>query len=567
MTQSQTKKVKLHYFCIAAVLFGLFVYACLPTGIVPLDDDFGYLRSVVSTIQHGRPWTDDWLEPWTASFSSISAAIYWVTGNFYGATYGLLAFLSAISFVICSLLLRMRGTGLPQALFFAAILLTFPTVFWKTIQYTSMALYIPCLLGAIWSCLNRRWWIFFVIWSLAIAARQSAIAWIMIPLTVAVQNFWREKRSLHTPDFWQPIFVAILGGLMFLMLNVWMNKTHAQTVVTDHLFECGSMKGMLSVSVIGLGVYLVAMGLGFLIERLNCLVLIGGHKTRPPAQFTGIAIVVVALCSVDLRSLVNWEHLTMSGATGYWYLKFLVLASGVGWIFRRGIIYAEFAVCAIAVLLAVSLRAAVWDYYFLDLAVLGFFGGSLQFEVTVKPSASPQWMRWAARLGLVSVVIANGLLVLDFKAWVDRGTALCFVSEKALREGRLKPEELSFAPFGFAAWHLYPYYIENEGRTSSQIDGFNAFYLRPDVMQVGQGYSHILHILPRFRHVPPADRHNLIAEWHTRFLWFFDAEYFILRFKTETESAAKVSLQSSYHLEPFPLNEAEWKQLILRAYP
>ena len=159
---------------------------------------------------------------------------------------------------------------------------------------------------------------------------------------------------------------------------------------------------------------------------------------------------------------------------------------------------------------------------------------------------------------------ANGLLVLDFKAGVDRSYALCRLSERAMREGRLLPAELSFAPFGFRAWHLYSHYIRHEGKGSANIAGFDC-YLRPGAVEVGQGYSRLLHLLPRFRHEPPADRHNLIAGGSTRFLWFFRGEYYLLRFKTEADAPAAVTLPSDYRAQPFPLSEAEWRESICRA--
>jgi hypothetical protein len=48
-------------------------------------------------------------------------------------------------------------------------------------------------------------------------------------------------------------------------------------------------------------------------------------------------------------------------------------------------------------------------------------------------------------LVMAIAVVVNGLLILDFKAAMDRGYALCRLSEQARREGRLAPAELSFA--------------------------------------------------------------------------------------------------------------------------
>jgi len=72
-----------------AIGASLSLWAMLPDGVVVLNDDFGYLRSVLLTAAKGRPWTDDWLEPWAASLSCISALIFKVSGSFRLATQGL----------------------------------------------------------------------------------------------------------------------------------------------------------------------------------------------------------------------------------------------------------------------------------------------------------------------------------------------------------------------------------------------------------------------------------------------------------------------------------------------
>jgi len=77
-----------------------------------LNDDFGYLRSVVSTLQRGRLWTDDWLEPWAAGLSLLSALLFKATDSFYFATYGLLALLAAGAFFAAGRLLLARNVAI-----------------------------------------------------------------------------------------------------------------------------------------------------------------------------------------------------------------------------------------------------------------------------------------------------------------------------------------------------------------------------------------------------------------------------------------------------------------------
>ena len=357
-----------------AVLFGALVYACLPNHVVPLDDDFGYLRSVVATLQHARPWTDDWLEPWAASLSALSAVAYVLTGNFYVATYGLLALLGAISFGLCALLFRERAVPSAPALTFTALGLTCPTVFWKTVQFTSMAVYLPCLFGALLASERRRWGWFFVAWSLAIAARQSALAWIGLPLGAAVASLRSDRRPLGAAAPWPAAITAVAGMLVYLGLQLGMNRTHAQSVITDHLIDHVSFSRATLSAATGVGVALVMSGLGFLCGALTPVSWCRAVPLRKPVVVAALALSALASVAFDTRSLVLWEHVTLSGTVGTVYVKLLVFAGVLGWILGGTALRLSYVTCAALAVGLVCLRGAIWDYYFIDAAVFGFFG-------------------------------------------------------------------------------------------------------------------------------------------------------------------------------------------------
>ena len=78
-----------------AAAYGLLIYLILPPEVMVVNDDFGYLRSVIETLRHGRPWTGEWLEPWSASLAVLSALLFKVTGSVHTATYGLQAVFAA----------------------------------------------------------------------------------------------------------------------------------------------------------------------------------------------------------------------------------------------------------------------------------------------------------------------------------------------------------------------------------------------------------------------------------------------------------------------------------------
>jgi hypothetical protein len=119
---------------LGAAVFGTLIYLAMPAGVMTSSDDFGYLRSVVETLQRGRPWTDEWLEPWTASFSTLAAGFYLLTGSFHFATYGLAALLAGTSFAILAWWWKGRGLSAATACVAAAVPLLFPTIFWKEVD-------------------------------------------------------------------------------------------------------------------------------------------------------------------------------------------------------------------------------------------------------------------------------------------------------------------------------------------------------------------------------------------------------------------------------------------------
>ncbi len=124
---------RLHHRRITALLgalgFGLLIWLQLPGMVVTLDDDFGYLRSVVETCQRGRPWTYDWLTPWAASMSVLVACLFKLTGSFSFAVHFSLALCAALAFLGLSLFLIDNGVSQLRAMGVAALLLSCPPCF------------------------------------------------------------------------------------------------------------------------------------------------------------------------------------------------------------------------------------------------------------------------------------------------------------------------------------------------------------------------------------------------------------------------------------------------------
>src|SRR5262249_15533735 len=137
-------------FVAGAVAFGALILLTLPRCVIAFNDDFGYLRSILHTLRHGRPWTDDWLEPLGAALIWISAKLAAASGSMKVATQGVQCAAAAAAFLATCLLLARRGFPMLVCPVLAALGSTFPTVLQKTVEFGAQTLALPCLLLCIW---------------------------------------------------------------------------------------------------------------------------------------------------------------------------------------------------------------------------------------------------------------------------------------------------------------------------------------------------------------------------------------------------------------------------------
>ncbi len=194
--------------------------------------------------------------------------------------------------------------------------LTIPTVFGKMMEYTGMALVLPCLLLAIVAA-EKGWWRFFLcVWFVALATRQSAAAWGALPLIAAWER-WRGRRS----GFMVPLGVWAGGVATYLLLLVLMNRTHAQSAVTAHMWENLRMGRAIELAGIGGVVFFSAAGLA---------AWVGGARWRVARwwQWVALAILVGWLgWGVEWHDRVYFEHSRYRDA-GQIYLRGLMRSAG-----------------------------------------------------------------------------------------------------------------------------------------------------------------------------------------------------------------------------------------------
>ena len=545
----------------AAAVYGAFVYLMLPAEVTTLGDDFGYYKSIVETIQHGRPWTDSWLEPWAASLSILSALAFKLTGSFHAATYGLQAVLGAAEVGLGVLLLRNRGHTLLGAIVLSMLFFTFPTMLWKFLEFTGIVLYWPCLLGALLAAEKRKWGWFFLVWALAVASRQSALAWLIIP-------GWEIGSALVTNgprrENWErPALVVVAGLIFFALLAAGMNKSHAQSVITDHVFEQISPRQVLVSASIGLVAFALAAGGGAFLLRLE-------GKLRPfkASQISlslGFIIVGAAILrGYDVRQLIKFEHASFAGLTGGCFIVGLLAAAIVSWVGRGFCLRGNMMVYALGSLALVCLRADLWDYYLGDILIFGLLGVSVSPGVSTKRRANRAGsilFRTSAGLMVVGCAVFNLRAGLQLKLRIDQAHATNSLIEHAFRAGQVTPDQFYGASFGYIAWHLQPYFIAHEGRHDPKIAHFWNYLLYS--IDIRTKYLGWLGTMAPFRDEFPEDPARLITSEIHPIWWFFTARFTLQRATLLANPPTHVPLRlEEYRRMPYPLNDAEWREFI-----
>jgi hypothetical protein len=561
--QESVLQARLGPLVFAAAAYGILVYLILPSGIVALDDDFAYLRSVVLTLQQGRPWTDDWLEPWSAGSSALAAIIYRATGSFYFSTYGLLSLLAAVTFLTTSRLLVSRGLNGQRAIALAFLGLTFPTVLWKTIEFTGMAVYVPCLLLALFLAERRRWGWFLLTWAVALSTRQSALTWAALPAAAAIEDLCRSGRK-HRPDRWLMAgLVPVLGLGFYLWLNRVMNKTHAQRMIADQMWTGWNLaQAWRSILIAGV-VLLLAAGLGSAVLRVGRDAAPEGNKRR---RATGIAVAVALAVFLfyNARDFIACDHPVFDTTLGGFYLKAITALAAGGWLFGMVSFRPVALAGAIAAMAALTARGSLWDYYLIDVAVFGFFAVKLPGESDQKISIRSLGV--PVRLVTVGVLALQLMFIVQFKARLDRGYALCTLGSRALSEGRIPADEASFLPFGLMAWYFYPYYIQHEGADSADLGDFGR-YLKQDTVDIAWRFSKLLRRFPDHDGGLPSDRHAAIIGGRFRYCWFFSADVLLLHASPERTRPARSAYPDHYDLPAFPTEATGWDALIRKTQP
>ncbi|HVU36010.1 MAG TPA: hypothetical protein VHE61_21395, partial [Opitutaceae bacterium] len=446
----------------SALAFGAVIFCLLPSGVTTMGDDFAFYRSIAETIQHHRPWTDDYLEPWAATLSVLSAGIFLITHSFIAATHGLVVVLATLSFGGCSALLMRRGLSRIAAVAIATAILSSPLLLQYTVEFTSWIVYVPCLLWALSAAEKKSWGCFTIAWIAALATRQTAVVWGVLPAAEAWMA-WRKRIEPPASATWRAPLVAVLVGVVAsAVLFFGMNRTAAYLHLTEaQLGEAGKQifhwrhdAGLVSRFATGLCVFALATGFGTWLLNPE-------PPPRPWPRFSRFAIGVVLVTA--LPGLSRFINFTDFGYKGPWvsaYYLLLAVLGAVGWTIRpKFTVVWPIALTAVAGMALMSLHTPLNAAYLLEPALLGLFAGAPanRPEISVTSSRSGTLLRGFRLAALGGLLFWHLVWAFDLKSTADRHFARIRVTELALRKGQIALGDTPPGVESLIYWHALPY--------------------------------------------------------------------------------------------------------------
>lgn len=553
----------------AAALCGLLMWLALPSMVITMDDDFSYLRSVVETIQHGRPWTDEWLAPWAASSSALSAVLFAVSGDFPFAIHFTLALAGALAFAGLCRHLQDEGISFFSAAWLTLAVLLCPSVLNMHLMYTAVPLYWGCL----WLCLcfaaRRQWGWFFVFWAVAFASRQSAITWLALPGWPLLEHAWRHRSLRGLPRAGTLVLAG--AAAMFLLIKAGMNPTIGRDMAG------GGNRTMISTAAMlhSAGLALFAFGAGF--GGRNLARLLAG-KSASPARHPAWVITAGAAAGAALALWVTRDihatHNCLGDAFAPAIIGLVGALGGAGIVLRAAPPRLDASIVALGSTLLLMLYRADFDYYFVDVFAWGVLaaarGGS--GDTSAPGVSAPRWTGALLRAALVCVLLWDARCYFRLKLARDLTAGVITATEQALREKKLAPQDIGMAPFGYAGWHYARHFLATDARGTTDLAGFVRYQLPWDGTS---GTGVVRTVPPEFkRHsgwLPTQNNASLRASQEAQtlvslrrsVLWFWRAKFELKHLAPSGPRPGRLALDTAtFQQDVFPLNAEEWARYI-----
>lgn len=488
------------------------------------SDDFGYLRGVLGTLERGRPYVYEWLEPFGAVFSSACALLYLATGNFLLSTWG---FQAGCVLAFYPLLYRLTAARLARrhAALVTLVLATFPVFFAKEADFhagiCTLDLFLLSLIlfekgNETGKGKTVSGW-FFLAAFLAFANRQNHVALLLLPAWIALGN----SRSGSPMSFksvpwasvaWVLAFMVAAAGLYFSM-----NRTYAS--VNAGFLHAKPLR-LLGDSALALaaGGYLALGWLGAFSALAGRAPGLGSapfsllSSSRSPARspWRGKGLrrwAMPGAATLGLLALMPFWHdtllhtdTTLFGLAGWPQVNRLVpwLVLPFLWLLDYRLLRPSPYLMLIAGYLGIAaLRGTLWDYYFMEISILCLL---IVLGARTEPHPGDEGVSGVTSIGMVggqevarprlglpalaalAVVLAgNAAYAYLLKVQSDKQAVTVRAFERLEREGRITVDAMTGSTFGYLGWKLFDRFIATDGREFGELAGFMGYVRRDRV--------------------------------------------------------------------------------------
>ncbi|MDB5049463.1 MAG: hypothetical protein JWO30_2534 [Fibrobacteres bacterium] len=437
----------------AFLVFAILHFALLyHPGLARLDD-FGYLHNAVETIVRGRPYTHDFLSPYSATTSVLSALAYAATGDFPGATWGLLSLFACGNFFLLYLLFRGRLAS-REAAILALAAATIPAYWYKCSEYTGTVFTLTFVLAALLAYRRGSWAWFFPAAFLAFANRQNSIALMALP---AYHLFFDARLSPAGKRFLAAGLAGFAAACMALHLS--MNHTASQTRDIDPHIGFGKALLIARTCFIGICIGLALLSFFGLLSGKSPGANLRANRKRPWAPLaasllfaalllpgsgpffrphTYVEFCTPLLLDMDAHNRLQWV-LGLCVPLLLWTLDWKQAFRFNG------------PACLFIAYVAISAQRGFWyDFYFIDLAL------AILFIILAAPEPMRP-ARWAPGLTCL-LLLANAAWGYGYKVLAEKESLYLRTYERLERSENLGVDRMTSAPWGYLGWKLYDHH-------------------------------------------------------------------------------------------------------------
>ena len=413
-------------------------------------DDFGYLQGVVETIAAGRPHTNAWLEPYSATLSGLSAMAYGLTGNFILSTWGLqCVFVLAGAGLLYRLFRDRMSPGASAGL--ALLVATQPCYWHKCSEFATTVSTLVFAMGALLAYRCRLWVWFFPLVFLAFANRQNSVALVALPAFHLVfdRGLRRHEKA------WIAAGLMMFACAAFL-LHAFLNRSIAQSFGIYSWMEMGRTPVIFRSVLFGAAAALGFLSLFGLLTGEDPIARFQANLRKPVAPLLASAVfwLLPILGSLPMISFLTPLIDSLDRAFALQWVLFLAIPF-LFWILDWRLIRFDGPLCLALAYAAISGLKGYWcDFYLIDVAMAALFL-RLTREAPMRPG------RLAFALGAV-LLSAHLAWAYGYRIVTDKQRISIVAFESLEREGRASPPAMTDATFGYLGWKLFDHYWRHE---------------------------------------------------------------------------------------------------------